>query len=75
MKMLEITDIVALAGATSSRSLDPSESPMHVQIVISDNVGFQGFASKARRQVASPVVRGQCGASASAGNWVQNLHN
>jgi hypothetical protein len=75
-KMLQTTDIVALAGATSSRSLDPSEipseSPMHVQIVTSDSVGLQSFALKAKK-VAPPVLRGQCCASASAGNWMQNL--
>lgn len=68
-EMLEVIDIMALAGVTSSCSLDPSESPVHVQIVTSDSVRSHGFAFKSRGQVASSVVCSQYCASESAENW------
>lgn len=46
---------------------------MHVLIVTSDSLGLQGFAFKARRHIASPVVRGQYCANTSAKKWLQNL--
>ena len=68
-KMLEIIDIVALAGPTSCRSLDPSESSMHVQIVTSDSVGHKASLLKRdklrRPWYVASVLRVRV--------WVQNL--